>query len=105
MIELAWKKKLTLQQKADYKAEKREKIKKLFQKIDDGVKFVFESDSYKEYLSYMGKFTNYSAGNFLLIMLRNPKASQAVAFGKWKQFGRIVNKSQSTLLLLLRAKR
>lgn len=64
----AWKKKLTPQQKAEYKAEKREKMLNLFKKIDDGVKAVFESDSYKECLRYMSKFTNYSAGNCILII-------------------------------------
>ena len=48
----AWKKKLTLQQKDDYKAEKREEMRNLFKKIDDGVKAVFESERYKECLRY-----------------------------------------------------
>lgn len=100
MIYLAWKKKLTPQQKADYKAEKREEVRELFQKIDDGVKSVFESDSYKEYLSYMGKFTNYSAGNCLLIMLQKPTASMVAAFGKWKQLGRTVNKVEKGIAIL-----
>lgn len=44
-IILAWKKKLTPQQKAEYKAEKREEMQSLFKKINDGVKAVFESDN------------------------------------------------------------
>ena len=44
-----WKKKLTQQQKAEYKAEKREEMQELFKQIDDGVKAVFDSDKYKEY--------------------------------------------------------
>lgn len=72
----------------------------LFQKIDDGVKSVFESDSYKEYLSYMGKFTNYSAGNCLLIMLQKPTASLVASFGKWKQLGRTVNKGEKGIAIL-----
>ena len=64
----SWKKKLTPQQKAEYKAEKREEMQNLFKKIDDGVKAVFESDSYKKCLQYMSKFTNYSAGNCILII-------------------------------------
>ena len=71
----AWKKKLTPQQKAEYRAEKREEMQSLFKKIDDGVKAVFESESYKECLRYMSKFTNYSAGNCILIMLQKPNAN------------------------------
>ena len=76
----SWKKKLTPQQKAEYKAEKREEMQNLFKRIDDGVKAVFESDSYKKCLRYMSKFTNYSAGNCILIMLQKPDASLVAAF-------------------------
>ena len=93
-ILLAWKKKLTPQQKAEYKAEKREEMQNIFKKIDDGVKAVFESERYKECLRYMSKFTNYSAGNCILIMLQMPDASLVAAFGKWKELGRTVNKGE-----------
>ncbi len=95
-----WKKKLTPQQKAEYKAEKREEMRDLFTKIDEGVKEVFESENYKTYLSYMGKFTNYSAGNCILIMLQKPDASLVAAFGKWKEFGRTVNKGEKGIAIL-----
>ena len=96
----AWKKKLTPQQKAEYKAEKREEMQNLFQKIDDGVKAVFESDSYKKCLRYMSKFTNYSAGNCILIMLQKPDASLVAAFGKWKELGRTINKGEKGIAIL-----
>ena len=99
-IILTYKKKLTPRQKAEYKAEKQEEMKELFKKIDDGVKAVFESDSYKECLRYMSKFTNYSAGNCILIMLQKPDASLVAAFGKWKQLGRSINKGEKGIAIL-----
>ena len=72
----------------------------MFKKIDDGVKAVFELDSYKECLRYMSKFTNYSAGNCILIMLQKPDASLVAAFGKWKQLGRSVNKGEKGIAIL-----
>ena len=72
----------------------------MFKKIDDGVKAVFESDKYKECLRYMSKFTNYSAGNCILIMLQKPDASLVAAFGKWKQLGRTVNKGEKGIAIL-----
>ena len=96
----SWKKKLTPQQKAEYKAEKREEMQNLFKKIDDGVKAVFESDSYKKCLRYMSKFTNYSAGNCILIMLQKPGASLVAAFGKWKELGRTINKGEKGIAIL-----
>ena len=91
---------LTPQQKAEYKTEKREEMKELFKKIDDGVKAVFESESYKNCLRYMSKFTNYSAGNCILIMLQKPDASLVAAFGKWKELGRTINKGEKGIAIL-----
>lgn len=99
-IKLAWKKKLTPQQKAEYKAEKREEMQNLFKRIDEGVKTVFESDKYKEYLRYMSKFHNYSAWNCMLIMLQKPDASLVAAFGKWKELGRTINKGEKGIAIL-----
>ena len=75
-------------------------MQNLFKKIDDGVKSVFESDKYKDCLRYMSKFTNYSAGNCILIMLQKPEASLVAAFGKWKQLGRTVNKGEKGIAIL-----
>ncbi len=75
-------------------------MKELFKKIDDGVKAVFESESYKNCLRYMSKFTNYSAGNCILIMLQKPEASLVAAFGKWKELGRTINKGEKGIAIL-----
>jgi len=75
-------------------------MQNLFKKIDDGVKAVFESDSYKKCLRYMSKFTNYSAGNCILIMLQKPDASLVAAFGKWKELGRTINKGEKGIAIL-----
>ena len=40
----SWKKKLTPQQKAEYKAEKREEMQNLFKKIDDGVRALTDEE-------------------------------------------------------------
>lgn len=96
----AWKKKLTPQQKAEYKAEKREEIQNLFKKIDERVKDVFESEKYKTYLRYISKFTDYSARNCMLIMMQKPTASLVAAFGKWKELGRTVNKGEKGIAIL-----
>jgi hypothetical protein len=75
-------------------------MQNLFKKIDDGVKAVFESERYKEFLRYMSKFTNYSAGNCILIMFQKPDASLVAAFGKWKELGRTVNKGEKGIAIL-----
>lgn len=97
---MAWKKKLTPKQKADYKAKKKEEMDDLFHRIDEGVKAVFESEKYKEYLRVMSKFTDYSARNCLLIAMQKPDASLVAAYGKWKSLGRQVNKGESGIAIL-----
>lgn len=41
---MAWKKRLTVKEKEEYKEKKKEEMGDLFQRIDDGVKAVFQSD-------------------------------------------------------------
>lgn len=86
--------------KTEYKFEKREEMPNLFKKINNGVKAVFESDSCKKCLRYMSKFTNYSAGNCIIIMLQKPDASLAAAFGKWNGLGRTINKGKKGIAMV-----
>jgi len=97
---MAWKKKLTVREKEEYKEKKKEEMGDLFQKIDDGVKAVFQSEKYKEYLRVMSKFTHYSAGNCMLIAMQKPDASLVAAYGKWKSLGRQVNKGETGIRIL-----
>ena len=92
---MAWKKELSVKEKEAYREKKKEEMSDLFRKIDNGVKAVFESEKYKEYLRVMSKFTHYSAGNCLLIAMQKPDASLVAAYGKWKSLGRQVNRGET----------
>lgn len=72
----------------------------MVKKIDEGVKAVFQSDKYKEYLKFASKFTDYSARNTMLINMQKPEATLVAAYGKWKQLGRQVEKGQSGISIL-----
>ena len=97
---MAWKKRLTVREKEEYKEKKKEEMGDLFQRIDDGVKAVFQSEKYKEYLKVMSKFTHYSAGNCMLIAMQKPDASLVAAYGKWKMLGRQVNRGETGIRIL-----
>ena len=60
------------------------RVKALTDKLESGVKDVFESDAYKSYLTAMSKLHRYSFGNVLLILWQCPEASVVAGFGKWK---------------------
>lgn len=82
-------------------AETREKVKALTDKLEAGVKGVFESDKYKAYLKAMSKFHQYSFGNVLLILMQCPEASHVAGFSTWKkQFGRTVKKGEHGIQII-----
>lgn len=78
-----------------------EKLKALTEKLESGVKAVFESEQYKAYLKAMSKFHNYSFGNIMLILMQCPNASAVAGFNKWKKdFGRTVKKGEHGIAII-----
>ena len=78
-----------------------DKVKELLDKLEAGVKDVFESEQYKAYLKAMAKFHSYSFGNVMLILLQCPNASLVAGFHKWKKdFGRTVKKGEHGIQIL-----
>ncbi len=85
---------------ADAKTEK-QKVKEITDKLEEGLKELFESGKYKNYLSTMSKFHNYSVNNTLLIALQRPDASLVAGYQTWqKNFNRHVNKGEKGIRIL-----
>ena len=83
------------------KQSQRERIRELTEKLEEGVKAVFDSDRYKEYLQCMSKFHNYSINNCLLIAAQYPAASAVAGYRSWqKNFGRQVKKGEKGIKIL-----
>lgn len=93
------KKKFTAEERAAFAEKKKSEMDDMIQRIDEGVKAVFESDRYKEYLKFASKFTDYSARNTMLINMQRPDATLVAAFGKWKQLGRHINKGETGIAI------
>lgn len=93
-------KEYTPEERAAYNAQKQAEIEATIKRIDEGVKAVFQSDKYKEYLKFASKFTDYSARNTLLINLQRPDATLVAAYSKWKQLGRQVERGQTGIEIL-----
>lgn len=76
-------------------------IKEITEQLEQGVKDVFESDKYKEYLDFMGKFHDYSVNNIILIMMQNPDASLVAGYKAWQtKFHRQVRKGEKAIRIL-----
>lgn len=80
---------------------KEDKVKKLTKQLEDGIRDLYNSDKYKEYLDVMSKFYNYSSNNIGLILLQKPDASRIAGFNAWKNnFNRFVNKGEKGIAIL-----
>lgn len=77
-----------------------EKVTEAFCKIEEGVKNVFESENYKNYLKFLSKFYNYSSNNCLLIMSQCPDASMVAGMNFWKSASRTVKKGEKAIQIL-----
>lgn len=78
-----------------------DKMQELMEKLEQGVKDVFNSSQYKEYLTVMSKFYNYSFNNVLLIAMQKPDASLVAGFSAWKNhFGRHVKKGEKGIKIM-----
>ncbi|MEM1724152.1 MAG: ArdC-like ssDNA-binding domain-containing protein [Thermoplasmata archaeon] len=85
-----------------YKNEdKKDKIKEITDKLEQGIKDIYDSEQYKNYLIVMSKFHSYSYRNSLLIMLQKPDATYVAGFQAWKNnFKRCVNKGEKGIQIL-----
>lgn len=82
-------------------ATKKEKLDRLFSKIDEGVKEVFSSEHYINTLKFFSQFHRYSWRNALLISQQYPKATLVAGFSAWKdKFKRSVNKGEKGIQIL-----
>lgn len=85
---------------ADERTEK-QKVKEITDKLEEGLKELFESEKYKTYLSTMSKFHNYSFNNTLLIAMQKPEATLVAGYKAWqKNFERHVNKGEKAIRIL-----
>ena len=85
---------------ADERTEK-QKVQEITDKLEEGLKELFESEKYKTYLSTMSKFHNYSFNNTLLIAIQKPEATLVAGYKAWqKNFERHVNKGEKAIRIL-----
>lgn len=78
-----------------------EKVKEITEKLEQGIKDLFDSEKFKEYLTTMSKFHNYSFRNTMLILFQKPDASFIAGYGAWqKNFNRQVKKGEKGIKIL-----
>lgn len=72
-----------------------DRMKELTDRLEDGMKELFQSDKYKDYLKSMSHFHNYSSRNIALINMQMPGATKVASFKLWDEgFNRHVKKGE-----------
>ena len=82
-------------------SSKDDEIEQIFKALEDGVSQFMTSDRFKEYLSAMSHFHNYSARNIMLILMQNPNASCVAGYKAWQtKFNRHVKANEKGIRIL-----
>lgn len=83
------------------KRTNKERLKEITDSIEVGIRELFESDKFKDYLRTMGKFHRYSFNNTMLIHMQRPDATRVASFNKWKNdFHRNVKKGEHGIKII-----
>ena len=85
--------------KAAAEARKQE-MDQMAQKLEAGVKDVFQGENYKAYLDFCAKMPRYSINNQILIMMQKPDATMCQSFTGWKEMGRFVKKGEKGIRVM-----
>ena len=78
-----------------------QQVREITDKLEQGLKELFESERFKEYLNTMSKFYNYSFNNTLLIAMQKPDATLIAGYTAWQRnFDRQVMKGEKGIKIL-----
>lgn len=79
----------------------KERLREITEGIERGIKELFASGRYADYLRTMSRFHRYSVNNVMLIHMQMPSATHVAGFNKWRdQFGRHVKKGAKSIKII-----
>ena len=79
----------------------RERIQELTDGIDRGIREMFGSGRYKEFLTVMSRFNRYSLNNTMLIFMQKPDAVRVASYDNWKnKYGRGVVRGEKGITII-----
>ncbi len=79
----------------------KERLKEITDSIEQGIRELFQSDRYMQYLQTMSRFHRYSVNNTMLIYMQKPDATLVAGFNKWHdQFSRNVMRGERGIRII-----
>ena len=101
-------KRMTEDEKEKYQEAQKQKTQELIDKLEEGMKRIYETDMYKDYLDMASKVYQYSPNNQILIMMQKPEATMVQSLKAWnkmvirgKEYHRSVNKGEKGIKVLV----
>lgn len=83
------------------KKSNRERLKEITDSIESGIRDVFTSGKYQQYLQTMSRFHRYSFNNTMLIFMQKPDATRVAGFNKWRdEFKRNIKKGEKGIKII-----
>lgn len=80
---------------------KNKDIAGLNQHLKEGIKAYLNSDHYKEFLTKMSQFNQYSSRNLRLILAQKPDVSYLAPYNTWRKFERHVKRGEKALSVII----
>ena len=80
---------------------KNKDIAGLNQHLKEGIKAYLNSEHYKEFLTKMSQFNQYSSRNLRLILAQKPDASYLAPYNTWRKFERHVKRGEKALSVII----
>lgn len=80
---------------------KNKDITGLNQHLKEGIKAYLNSENYKNFLTKMSQFNQYSSRNLRLILAQKPDASYLAPYHTWKKFDRHVKRGEKALSVII----
>lgn len=78
-----------------------DRTREALEMVEEGVRKIFCSENYRDYLSFLSRFHSYSFNNTILIMSQYPQATLVAGFSSWrKKFNRFVKRGEKAIRIL-----
>lgn len=100
MLQRALRKRLACRKRGSMAKKYDAEVKELTEKLETGIRDLFASDGYKQWLTFLGTFHTYSFNNIMLILMQMPEASLVAGYKAWQKLGRNVKKGEHGIRIL-----
>lgn len=84
-----------------YHYEKKDQLREITKKLEEGVRNLQSSEAYRHYLDVMSRFHHYSMSNCMLIAMQRPDASHVAGYTAWQsKFQRHVKRGEQGIKII-----